>query len=207
MLHNGVGGGNLGQKKTLENIREQIYWPGLRQDVEEWCISCQECARSKSPIPTYRALLIPSQVGFPMERATLDVLGPLLTTKHGNRYVLVISDYFTFFESKLFSEICHLQGVEKTRTTLYHPESDGLVERFNRTLKMMLMTHMGKISEDMWDEELPMLMLAYQTSVQESTKFTQFRLMFGREIKLPVDVIFIGGPAPEENYSGYVSHL
>ena len=68
----------------------------------------------------------------------------------------------------------------------------------------MFMTHIGKVSEDMWDEELSMLMLAYQTSVQESTKFT---LMFGREIKLPVDVVFRGGPAPEENYSEYVSHL
>ena len=62
--------------------------------MEEWCISCQECARTKSPIPTYCALLIPSQVGFPMEQVALDVLGPLPTTKRGNRYVLVISDYY-----------------------------------------------------------------------------------------------------------------
>ena len=69
------------------------------------------------------------------------------------------------------------------------------------------MMFMGKISEDLWDEELPMLMLAYRTSVQESTKFTPFRLMFGREIQLPVDVIFGGGPVPGENYLEYVSHL
>ena len=148
--------------------------------MEEWCISFQECAQSKSPIPTPHASLIPSQVGFPIEHVALDVLGPLPTTKCGNRYVLVISDYFTRwveafslpnqeaptvakvyfcewvcrfgapdsihtdqgwnFESKLFSEICHLLGVEKTRTTPYHPESDRLAECFNRTLKIIFMT-------------------------------------------------------------------
>ena len=89
----------------------------------------------------------------------------------------------------------------------YHPQSDGLVERFNRTLRTMLAVHMGQVPEDTWDDELPMLMMAYRSSVQESTKFTPFRLMFGHEIQLPVDVIHGGGPAPGERHSDYVSHL
>ena len=85
----------MGQKKTLEKVRGRFYWPGVIKDVEEWCISCQECARSKSPFPAPHASLIPSQVGFPMEHVALDVLGPLPKTKHRNRYALVVLDYFT----------------------------------------------------------------------------------------------------------------
>lgn len=219
-LHNGTGGGHFGRRKTLEKVRARFYWPGLREDVEDWCLRCRDCAQSKNPVPNRRGPLSLSQVGYPMERVALDILGPLPVSKHGNRYIIVISDYFTRwveafslpnqeaatvaktlveewicrfgapdaihtdqgknFESQLFAEMCRMLGV-KTRTTPYHPQSDGLVERFNRTLRTMLTTHMEQVPEDTWDDELPMLMLAYRSSVQETTQFTPYRLMFGRE--------------------------
>jgi len=174
-LHNQPGGGHLGVHKTLAKVRDRFYWPGLQKDVEYWWRCCQDCAESKSPSSTARGLLIPSQVGYPMERVALDLFGPLPVTKHGNKYILVVTDYFTRwveayslpnqeattmarvlvnewisrygapdvihsdqgknFDSRLFKEVCHLLGIHKTRTTPYHPQSDGLVERFNRTLK------------------------------------------------------------------------
>ena len=88
------------------------------------------------------------------------------------------------FESNLFSEICKLLGVSKTRTTPYHPQSDGLVERFNHTLLNML----SIAAQRDWDVQLPLIMIAYRTSVQESTGATPFSLMFGREAHLPIDV-------------------
>ena len=64
------------------------------------------------------------------------------------------SDQGRNFESKVFAEICKLLDIEKTRTTPLHPQSDGQVERFNRTVVEML--H-GKIKEDQkdWDLQLP----------------------------------------------------
>ena len=64
------------------------------------------------------------------------------------------SDQGRNFESKVFAEICKLLDIEKTRTTPLHPQSDGQVERFNRTLVEMLR---GKIKEDQkdWDLQLP----------------------------------------------------
>ena len=50
------------------------------------------------------------------------------------------SDQGRNFESQVIGEVCNLLGVDKTRTTPYHPQSDGLVERFNRTLLDMLAT-------------------------------------------------------------------
>ena len=59
---------------------------------------------------------------------------------------------------------------------------------------------MGQVLEDTWDDELPMLMMAYRSSIQESTKFTPSQLMFGNEIQLPIDVSYGGGPAPGERH-------
>jgi len=77
------------------------------------------------------------------------------------------------FESTLMSEICKLLGIVKTRTTPYHPQSDGLVERFNHTLLTML-SIVAKDREQDWDLHLPLVMMAYRTSVQESTGATPF---------------------------------
>ena len=73
------------------------------------------------------------------------------------------------FESALMKEICQLLGVTKTRATPYHPQSDGMVERFNRTLLSMLSTAIEDDEKD-WDTKLPCLMLAYRSSVHETTK-------------------------------------
>ena len=82
-------------------------------------------------------------------------------------------------------ELCILCGSHKTRTTLYHLESDGMVERYNRTLLMMLEMFAGKNWED-WDDLLPAVMMAYRSSVHESTGFSPYRLMFGEECTLPM---------------------
>ena len=84
-------------------------------------------------------------------------------------------------------ELCLLGGSHKTKTTPYHPESDGLVERFNRTLLMMLVMFAGEHKDD-WDDLLPPVMIPYRSSVHESTGFSPYRLMFGEECTLPMDI-------------------
>ena len=91
------------------------------------------------------------------------------------------------FESGLIRDICQLLGVKKTRTTPYHPESDGLVERFNRTLIDMLSMAVSD-NDRGWDLQLSTLLLAYWTSRHETTGTTLFFLMFGRDPRLPKDV-------------------
>ena len=97
------------------------------------------------------------------------------------------SDQGRNFESKLFSEVCQLLGIRKTRTTPFHPSSDGLVERQNRTLLQMLRIVIEENVAD-WDEHLPYVMAAYRNSVQESTQETPFYLMFGRHMTIPLDL-------------------
>ena len=92
------------------------------------------------------------------------------------------------FESELFSEICKLLGIEKSRTTPYRPQSDGMVERYNRTLQQMLAMYVDENRTD-WDDHLPYIMMAYRASLHESTKCTPNLLMLGRETCLPIDII------------------
>ena len=100
---------------------------------------------------------------------------------------VIHSDQGREFENKIMQELCLLCGSHKTRTTPYHPESDGMVERLNRTLLMMLAMFAGKNKDD-WDDLLPAVMMAYRSSVHESTGFNPYRLMFGEECTLPMDI-------------------
>ena len=235
-LHNSPTAGHLGIKKTTERVRARYYWAGCRRDVERWCGACDKCGSRKKPNKTTRAQMKMYNVGAPMERIAIDVMGPLPLSEMGNKYVLVISDYFskwteayampnqeaetvarivvqefvvrfgiprqlhtdqgTNFESRLFREMCKILDIDKTRTTPLRPQSDGMVERFNRTLEAMLSMFVDLRQTD-WDYYLPLVMMAYRSSVHESTGFTPNEMMLGREVLLPVDLLF-GGHEPEE---------
>ena len=92
------------------------------------------------------------------------------------------------FESNLFAEICNLLGIDKTRTTPDRPQSDGLVERFNRTLKQMLAIYVEQEPLD-WDDHLPYILLAYRSSEHKSTHCSPNLMMLGREVRVPIDVM------------------
>ena len=221
--------GHLGVTKTLNKVRQNYFWPGLQSDVRSYVAECDLCARRKTQLKTKRGPMQTMQVGYPMERIATDILGEFPVTDKGNRYILVVSDYFTKwteafpmpnmeaqtvakliveevicrfgvpvsihsdqgrqYESLLFSEVCkHLQ-IRKTRTTPYHPQSDGMVERFNKTLAAMLSNYVNDNHRD-WDESIPFVMMAYRASQHESTGFTPNMLMLGRESTTPLDIVY-----------------
>ena len=85
------------------------------------------------------------------------------------------SDQGREFQSQLFQILCEKLGIQKTRSTPYRPQSSGLVERFNRTLKQMLSMFVNTHRND-WDDHIPYLMMAYRSTVHA---------MLGREVHLP----------------------
>ena len=106
-----------------------------------------------------------------------------IISRHGVPAEL-LSDRGANFVSGLIKEVCQILGIKRLNTTAYHPQTDGLVERFNRTLTAMLSKVVEKSGKD-WDMKLPYVLFAYRTSMQESTKESPFFLMYGRDPRLP----------------------
>lgn len=247
-LHNSVTGGHLGVKKTLSKVKDRYFWYNMNNDVEVWCMKCDVCAAKKAPPRKLKAPLQQYNVGAPFERIAIDVLGPLTRSKRGNKFLLVIGDYFSKwmeaipipdqeattiakhlvervvtifgvplelhsdqgsnFESQVFQELCKILGIHKTRTTPLRPQSDGMVERCNRTINNMLSAFVASHQRD-WDEYVYLLMLAYRSAVHETTGVTPNEMVFGRQVTLPLDLI-IGRPDNSTSFdtcSEYVLRL
>ena len=154
----------------------------------------------------------------------MDILGPLEKTKHGNEYILVITEYLSRyveafplsntksetiakvfvnqivlkhgcpksiltdrgsnFISDFMKNLYELLDINKLNTTAFHPQCNSLTERFNRTLISMLTPFVNK-EKNNWDELLPYLIFAYNTSMNETTKATPFEVMYCRKVNLP----------------------
>lgn len=82
-----------------------------------------------------------------------------------------------------------LLGIQKTRTSALHPQSDGMIERFNKTVRNMLVTQVEKDQKN-WDEVLTLAMMAYRTAYQETTSYSPNMMMLGLEAHLPVDLVY-----------------
>nr|XP_021325913.1 uncharacterized protein LOC110438340 [Danio rerio] len=99
----------------------------------------------------------------------------------------ILTDQGTPFMSRLMADLCRLLKVKQLRTTVYHPQTDGLVERFNQTLKQMLRRVAAEDKRD-WDLMLPYILFGIREVPQASTGFTPFELLFGRQPRGLLDV-------------------
>ena len=113
------------------------------------------------------------------------------------------TDQGASFESQLFKEMCQKFGIKKTRTTKARLQSDGMIERANRTILNMLSAFVSEHQRD-WDEYIPLVMIAYRSSVHESTGTSASKMTFGHKIRLPIDLVF-GQPERENSEQVYGS--
>ena len=109
-------------------------------------------------------------------------------SRYGVPYV-IHTDQGTNLESNLFKEICKLLGIAKTRTSPYHPQCDGQVERMNCTLVELLSLNVPNPTDN-WDLDLGLTLMAYCSAVQSSTGFTPYFLLYGKEMRLPLYIIY-----------------
>lgn len=95
------------------------------------------------------------------------------------------SDLAKNFQSKLFTHLMLLLGVKQFRTTAYHPQSNGAVERYHKSLKNALTARL--ISSDSWVQELPTALLGLRAAVRVDTNVSSAELVYGTSIRLPGD--------------------
>ena len=118
----------------------------------------------------------------------------------------ILTDQGTNFTSQLLAEVYKLLQIKPIRTTPYHPQTDGLVERFNGTLKAMLKKTAAEEGKD-WDRLLPYLLFAYREVPQASTGFSPFELVYGRNVRGPLDILkesWVAKPRSPESVVSYV---
>ncbi|CAF2345945.1 unnamed protein product [Rotaria sp. Silwood2] len=131
---------------------------------------------------------------FPVHTTTSINIAQILINEVFTRYgmpVYVLSDNGPQFISYLFRNFCETLGIQQKFTANYHPQTN-LTERINRTLKPMLAIF-AESQPRSWDKEVSKLAFALRTAVNETTGETPAFLMFGRDPKIPLDLI-VGEP-------------
>ena len=123
---------------------------------------------------------------FAMENQKAHTIAEHLEKKEGPPE-RVLTDNGTNFLSKIISKICLLFKIKQIKTTSYYPQTDGLVERFNRTLCDMLACYVNEEPES-WDKYLDFVTFAYNTSKQTSIDSCPFYLFFKRDPVIPNEI-------------------
>ncbi|GFU46628.1 retrovirus-related Pol polyprotein from transposon 412 [Trichonephila clavipes] len=111
------------------------------------------------------------------------------------------SDQGRNFDSAVCKRLCEILAIDKTRTSALHPQSDGMVERFNRTILDSLSFLVSSNQQD-WDKKLPFFLLAYRSAVHENIGYSSSQMLFRRDLRLPAELLFSRPPdaplAPEK---------
>ena len=232
--------GHMGIEKTKSRVLERAIWYNLRNSCEEHVKGCAVCNRQKKGCRVARGEQQLFHAGYALERVHIDIMGPLVETQKGNKYILVIVDQFTKwveafplknqlaetvagvvvrefvarfgcpleihtdqgrnFESELFKEMCELLEIGKTRTTSYRPSANGQVERYNRSITQIIRCCIRNRQES-WDDFVGIAVGAIRATVNRSTGFTPNRMMLGREVMMPLDLM-LGSEGEEAKIGG-----
>ena len=211
--------GHPGAHRMFLSLRRTYFWPRMAADIYETVSNCDACARNRiaEKAKTNPLKLFPAK--GPLESVAMDILGPLPRTKHGNRFLLVITDRYSKvtktvplrvitalsaarafldhwvyaygapislltdngpqFTAKFFQAVCAELGVKKVFTTAYHPQTNGQVERYNRTILTALRGYVARRQDD-WDEYTSTLTYAYNCRVHSTLGMPPFELALTR---------------------------
>jgi transposase InsO family protein len=109
---------------------------------------------------------------------------------------MILTDRGKQFTSELFAKVNKPLGIKKETTVPYRPQTNGLIKRFNGTLKRMLSTYVNNKQND-WDECLPYVLFAYRTTRYRATGQTPYFLLYGHDPMSPKDSMLVSEDAQE----------
>lgn len=225
--HDDTTAGHLGVRRTLKKIRQRYFWPKMFAEITHYVQSCPDCQTRNTPNQKPAGELQPLEPTLhPFQQIGMDFVGPLTESQDGNKYIVVMVDYYSkwveavatpeataacaakafmdsmvlrhgapervitdrgrHFTAEMMEELFRLTSTNHARTTAYHPQTNGLCERFNRTLATMISKYVSTHHRD-WDQFLQYVVFAYNSSVHETTGYSPFFLLHGGEPTLPID--------------------
>lgn len=122
---------------------------------------------------------------YPIEDITAERVAHTFYSGWISRYgcpAILTTDQGRQFESDLFNKLMQRMGVHRIRTTAYHPQANGMIERWHRTLKTALTT---KLNSTNWSRELPTVLLGLRASIKEDIGKSAAELLYGQALRLP----------------------
>ena len=119
---------------------------------------------------------------------------------------IVQSDQGTNFTSKIFADVMEKLGVVQHFASSYHPESQGALERFHQTFKTLLKLFCEENQTD-WDQGIDLLLFAVRDAKNESTGYSPFQLLFGRDVRGPLKILKDTWLNDESNYVSHCDYL
>ena len=118
----------------------------------------------------------------------------------------IVTDQHQTFESQLFSEMCKLLHIKKSRTSGYRPSANGQAESKNRVLMSAIRCFVDKNHKD-WDIYVPLVASALRSAVNRHTGYTPNELMLGRQLNTPADLVFPDNHISEISPDQYIVQL
>ena len=100
----------------------------------------------------------------------------------------LVTDQGVQFCSEKFKSFCKSVGIKQKFTSPFHPQTDGMVEKFNRTFLNMIRNYVSENQTD-WPDHIPLIMFSYRTAINDSIGVTPAEALQGRKIKLPTDML------------------
>ena len=141
-------------------------------------------------------------VSEPFSLVIIDCVGPLPKTSKGNQFMLTLMCRSTRypkavplrtittgqgsnFTANIFKQIVSTMGIKQHLSSVYHPASQGALERWHQTMKSMLTKYCIETEKD-WDKDLPLVLYAIRSTRQESLGYSSNEMLFGRDVRGPL---------------------
>ena len=189
--------------------------PAFEEPFSKVIIDCVGPLPKTKSRNQYLLTIMCASTRFPEAISLTNITAPKISKALVNFFTLVglpkeiQSDQGSNFMSGLFQQVVFQLSAKQIKSSAYHPESQGALERFHSTLKNMIRTYCLDNEKD-WDEGISLLLFAVRESVQESLGFSPFELVFGHSVRGPLKLLkenWLSENTESLNLLDYVSKL